>query len=74
VGVKFVDQPHMFSRAATDKLVEKLVGGTVHETTREGAGGGASQAVMVDIGSYPDDLEEQRTVIRFPVEKVRRIA
>ena len=69
VGVKFVDQPHMFQRAPTDKLVEKLVG-TLSETTREGAGGGAQAAVMIDAS----ELEEQRTVIRFPVEKVRRIA
>jgi thioredoxin reductase (NADPH) len=76
VGVKFIEQPHMFSRGATDKLVEKLIGGAVRETTREAAGGGAPQAVMVDIGSFEANelLEEQHTVIRFPVEKVRRIA
>jgi thioredoxin reductase len=70
VGVKFVEQPHMFSRSPTDKLLEKLIG-PQRETTREGAGGGAAAAVMVDMGSA-EDLEEQRTVIRFPVEKVRR--
>ncbi|MDB4965361.1 MAG: 4Fe-4S ferredoxin iron-sulfur binding domain protein [Myxococcales bacterium] len=74
VGVKFIEQPHLFSRGPTDKLVEKLVG-PQRETTREGAGGGAAAAVMVDVGSFAGvELEEQRTVIRFPVEKVRRIA
>jgi putative YpdA family bacillithiol system oxidoreductase len=75
VGVRFAEQPHMFSRPPTDKLVEKLVG-PLHETTREGAGGGAAAAVMIDpadLGGV-EGLEEQRTVIRFPVEKVRRIA
>jgi thioredoxin reductase (NADPH) len=74
VGVRFVEQPHMFSRGPTDLLVERLVGRRVPETTREGAGGGAPAAVMVDIGSYPEDPDEQRTVIRFPIEKVRRTA
>ena len=75
IGVRFIDQPHMSHRGPTDKLVEKLIG-PVAETTREGAGGGAPAAVMVDIGSIPPgtELEEQRTVIRFPVEKVRRTA
>jgi thioredoxin reductase/NAD-dependent dihydropyrimidine dehydrogenase PreA subunit len=74
VGVKFAEQPHLFSRGPTDKLVEKLIGAQ-RETTREGAGGGAPAAVMVDAGSFAGvELEEQRTVIRFPVEKVRRIA
>jgi putative YpdA family bacillithiol system oxidoreductase len=86
VGVKFRDKPHEFSRGPTDKLVEQLVG-KVAETTPEGAGGRAPSAVMVDIGSFrPNtvelnsselelpELEEQRTVIRFPVERVRRIA
>jgi len=75
VGVKFVEQPHMASRSATDKLVEKLIG-PQHETTREGAGGGAAAAVMLDPSEFAGvgELEEQRTVIRFPVEKVRRIA
>jgi putative YpdA family bacillithiol system oxidoreductase len=75
VGVRFADQPHMASRPATDRLVEKLIG-AVSETTREGAGGGAAAAVMIDpadLGGV-EGLEEQRTVIRFPVEKVRRIA
>jgi thioredoxin reductase len=73
IGVRFIDQPHMAFRGPTDKLVEKLIG-PVAETTREGAGGGAMAAVMVDIGSIPPgtELEEQRTVIRFPVEKIRR--
>jgi hypothetical protein len=61
----------MFQRGPTDKLVEKLIG-PQGETTREGAGGGAAAAVMVDIGSAPNELDDQRTVIRFPVEKVRR--
>jgi thioredoxin reductase/ferredoxin len=74
VGVKFIDQPHMFQRGPTDKLLEKLVG-PVAETTREGAGAGAQSAVMVDMGSFnANSLEEQRTIIRFPVEKVRRTA
>ncbi len=75
VGVKFIEQPHMFQRGPTDKLVEKLIGAQP-ETTREGAGGGAAAAVMVDIGSLPPgaELEAQPTVIRFPVEKVRRTA
>jgi thioredoxin reductase/NAD-dependent dihydropyrimidine dehydrogenase PreA subunit len=75
VGVKFVDQPFMFSRGRTDDLVEKLVGTSLPETTREGAGGGAASAVMVDIGSFQETdvgFEDQRTIIRFPVEKVRR--
>lgn len=74
VGVKFVEQPHMFQRGPTDKLVEKLTG-PIAETTRERAGAGAPSAVMVDMGSFEArPLEEQRTVIRFPVEKVRRTA
>jgi hypothetical protein len=73
VGVKFVDQPHMFSRGRTDELVEKLLGGAVPETTREAAGGGAPSAVMVDVGSL-EALEMQPTIIRFPLEKVRRTA
>jgi putative YpdA family bacillithiol system oxidoreductase len=72
VGVKFVEQPHMFQRGPTDQLVEKLIG-AVAETTREGAGGGAQAAVMVD-RSLPVEFDEQRTIIRFPVEKVRRTA
>jgi thioredoxin reductase (NADPH) len=75
VGVRFMEQPHMASRTGTDRLVEKLIG-VQPETTREGAGGGAGAAVMLDpadFGNAPE-LEEQRTVIRFPVEKVRRIA
>jgi putative YpdA family bacillithiol system oxidoreductase len=71
VGVKFVEQAHMFQRDATDKLVEKLIG-PQKETTREGAGGGAGANVMVDIGSVQNELDGQPTVIRFPVEKVRR--
>jgi thioredoxin reductase len=77
VGVKFVEQPHMFQRGPTDALVEKLVGHPIAETTREGAGGGAPSAVMVDMTSaerraaFDDD---QRTILRFPLEKVRRTA
>jgi len=77
VGVKFRDKPHEFSRPATDKLVESLCG-PLRETRPDSAGG---NNVYVDIGeargSAPhqlDELEEQRTVIRFPVEKVRRSA
>jgi putative YpdA family bacillithiol system oxidoreductase len=85
VGVKFRDKPHEFSRPATDKLVEAMCG-PLKETTPELAGGGAAGNVLVDIQLRPatqelnsaelelDNLEEQRTVIRFPVEKVRRTA
>ena len=45
VGVRFIEQPHLFSRGPTDKLVEQLIGAQ-RETTREGAGGGAQAAVM----------------------------
>jgi thioredoxin reductase (NADPH) len=79
VGVKFVEQAHMYQRSATDKLVEQLIG-PVAETTLEGAGGGYSEAVLVDMG--PDERrggapsdgfdDEQRTIVRFPVEKMRR--
>ena len=69
VGVRFIEQPHMFQRGPTDKLVEALIG-PVAETTREGAGGGAGAAVMVE----PSFDDQQRTVLRFPVEKVRKIA
>jgi thioredoxin reductase (NADPH) len=69
VGVRFIEQPHMFQRGPTDKLVENLIG-PVAETTREGAGGGAGSAVMVE-ASFD---EQQRTVLRFPFEKVRKIA
>jgi thioredoxin reductase/NAD-dependent dihydropyrimidine dehydrogenase PreA subunit len=69
VGVRFVEQPHMFQRGPTDKLVENLIG-QVAETTREGAGGGAGAAVMVE----PSFDDQQRTVLRFPGEKVRKIA
>jgi thioredoxin reductase (NADPH) len=88
VGVKFSDKPHEFSRGPTDKLVEQLCG-PQQETTPEGASGAAPDAVMVDMGSLhaPNALpkiiddsgaldidDEQRTVIRFPVERVRRTA
>ena len=86
VGVRFSDKPHEFARAATDKLVEQLCG-RVKETTPESAVGRAQKNVMVDsneikqptheIGSSEivlGELEEQRTVIRFPVERVRRTA
>jgi thioredoxin reductase len=80
VGVKFVEQAHMFQRSSTDKLVEQLIG-PVTETTREGAGGGYSEAVLVDMG--PDERraaadhsggfdDDQRTIVRFPVETMRR--
>lgn len=74
VGVKFVDKPHEFSRASTDKLVEALVGRTLPEVGRNAAGGAVQQAVVVDLrgDSGRFDIEEQRTVIRFPVERVRR--
>jgi thioredoxin reductase len=83
VGVKFRDKPHEFARPNTDKLLEQLCG-ALTETTPESAAGAAAKNVMVDIPEVrhqPDsaelelaDMEEQRTVIRFPVEKVRRIA
>jgi hypothetical protein len=69
VGVKFIEQPHMFSRPPTDKLVEKLIGPVA------ATAGGNDAAVMIDPADFGGgELEEQRTVIRFPVEKVRRIA
>jgi hypothetical protein len=80
VGIKFAEQPHMFQRSPTDKLVEKLIG-PVAETTREGAGGGYSEAVMVEMTSEERraaasgfDDDDQKTILRFPVEKVRRTA
>jgi thioredoxin reductase/ferredoxin len=85
VGVKFRDKPHEFARPSTDKALEALCG-PLRETTPEAAGGGAKRNVLVDIGEFQpeegadsaahelDALEEQRTVIRFPVEKVRRTA
>ncbi len=85
VGVRFKDRAHEFARSATDKLVESLTG-PLRETTAEGAGGGAPNPVMVDIGSFRPatleltsgeielgEIEEQRTVIRFPVERVRKV-
>jgi thioredoxin reductase len=74
VGVRFVDKPHMFQRSKTDALVEKLIG--PQPTT-----GAGPEAVIVDLGSLSaadvimegedDSLE---TIIRFPVERVRRTA
>ena len=72
--MQFVDQPHMFVARPTNQLVEKLIG-VQAETTREGAGGGArrrSWSTLPSSSTRPE-LEEQRTVIRFPVEKVRRM-
>jgi putative YpdA family bacillithiol system oxidoreductase len=76
VGVRFVDQPHMFQRAKTDALVEKMIG---HVPTT----GAAPEAVIVDLGSLSassildvadldEEEEDSQTVIRFPVERVRR--
>jgi thioredoxin reductase len=74
VGVRFVDKPHMFQRENTDVLVEKLVGKV--PTT-----GAAPEAVIVDLGSLSasdlveiSDGEDSQTVIRFPVERVRKTA
>lgn len=85
VGVKFRDKPHEFARPATDKLVEQLCG-PQRETSADVGGGRANKNVMVEIDDLKpahqaddsaahafDELEEQRTVIRFPVEKVRRV-
>jgi putative YpdA family bacillithiol system oxidoreductase len=83
VGVKFRDKPHEFARPATDKLVEQLCG-PQRETSADVGGGRANKNVMVAMDEVPpqqddsaahafDELEEQRTVIRFPVEKVRRV-
>jgi putative YpdA family bacillithiol system oxidoreductase len=67
VGVRFVDKPHEYMRGPTDKLVEKLVGHALKETTPDVIRGAETRAaVEVD--------EDLRTVIRFPVEKVRRTA
>jgi thioredoxin reductase len=77
VGVKFRDKPHEFARPKTDDLVTSLCG-PVAETTPERAGSVAAGNVMVDIGrsdsAEVELLEEQRTIIRFPIEKVRRTA
>jgi hypothetical protein len=76
VGVQFVEQEHMFQRGPTDKQLEQLIG-PVKEVTREGAGGGAGESVMIDVGarSSVDDDEEQ-TIIHFSParKKVRRSA
>jgi hypothetical protein len=55
----------MFARPATDKLVESLVG-PVNET--------AASPSTVELDSSAVELEGQPTVIRFPVERVRRTA
>jgi putative YpdA family bacillithiol system oxidoreductase len=87
VGVKFRDKAHEFSRPPTDQLVESLCG-RVAETTPDMVAGAANKNVMVemDSGQRPitqpldsaelelAELDEQRTVIRFPIEKVRRTA
>jgi thioredoxin reductase/ferredoxin len=110
VGVKFADQPHEFQRAATDVLVEKLIG-PQPETVSPFASAKAAAAAAAKpspAGAKPspskgaaapskaaapvaaktaaarraadplDDLElleddEARTVIRFPVERARRV-
>ncbi|HZS36572.1 MAG TPA: NAD(P)-binding domain-containing protein [Polyangia bacterium] len=71
VGVRFTERPHMHQMGPTDRLVEALIG-PQHETSREAAGGGAPDAVMVDPTEL--DVSERHTVVRFPVERVRRIA
>jgi putative YpdA family bacillithiol system oxidoreductase len=74
VGVRLVDKPHMFQRAKTDALVEKLAGPL--PTT-----GAAPEAVIVDLGSLSAadivevrEVEDSQTIIRFPVERVRKTA
>jgi thioredoxin reductase/NAD-dependent dihydropyrimidine dehydrogenase PreA subunit len=71
VGVRFVDKPHMFQRAKTDTLVEKLIG-------PQPLTGAAPDAVIVDLGSLSgvlvDEEDESQTVIRFPLERARRSA
>ncbi len=75
VGVRFSDKPHEYQRGPTDRLVEKLVGRKLPETSPERAAGALPSAVMVDLGSESiDELEAQNTVIRFPIEKARRTA
>ena len=71
VGVRFTERPHMHQSGPTDRLVESLIG-PQRETSREAAGGGAPDAVMVDATEL--DVSERHTVVRFPVERVRRIA
>jgi thioredoxin reductase len=76
VGVEFVEQDHMYQRGATDQQLEQLIG-PVAETTREGAGGGVGESVMIDVRArgFEDD-EEARTIIHFSPSKakVRRSA
>jgi thioredoxin reductase/NAD-dependent dihydropyrimidine dehydrogenase PreA subunit len=71
VGVRFVDKPHMFQRAKTDALVEKLIG-------LQPISAAAPDAVIVDLGSLSgvlvEEEDESQTVIRFPLERVRRSA
>jgi thioredoxin reductase/ferredoxin len=72
VGVRFAERPHMHQMGPTDQLVEALIG-PQRETSREAAGGGAQRAVEIDSTDLDLALEE-KTVLRFPVERVRRIA
>jgi putative YpdA family bacillithiol system oxidoreductase len=62
VGVRFVERPHMYQMAATDRLVEQLIGAV--EETRAPSGPVVVRA----------DLTEEPTVLRFPVERVRKTA
>jgi thioredoxin reductase/ferredoxin len=70
VGVRFVDKPHLYQRGPSDALVESLIG------PQAATAGAAPEAVVIDLGSLADvvGLEEENTIIRFPVERVRKTA
>ena len=74
VGVRFADKPHMFQRAKTDQLLEKLIG-------PQPTVGASPEAVIVDLGSLSasdivevSEVEDSQTIIRFPLERVRKTA
>lgn len=60
IGVRFEETDHMAMRAPTDQVVEALTG-PLQEMTVEQAGGGVSNAVMVDFESL-EGLPAQTTV------------
>ncbi len=53
IGVRFTEMEHMAMRPPTDQVVEALTG-PLDEMTPERAGGGSSQAVMVDMDSFDE--------------------
>jgi putative YpdA family bacillithiol system oxidoreductase len=62
-GVRFNDQPHLFSRGPTDRVVEALIG--PQPDTGKAQDGMGVRSVMVDMGSWKAGSRPQR-VARAP--------